>query len=127
MTNIRRRSRFRRELIGKQPQESLTFASLGSRLASFKYTPDPDLESKYRLENTKSLFIGACSKCTVHSASTFLKDSLSNFASMQNSLEGRSTEPLKASFIFTEIDFEEEISKHRYVKYEIFIYVTQSY
>ena len=120
MANFRRRSRFRRELIEKQPQESLTFTSLGSRLASFKYQPDPDLECKYRLENTKPIFIGACTKCTLHSASTFLKESLSNFAQMQNSLEeegdeGR-TEPSKASLPLAEIDFRQEISNHRYVR-----------
>ena len=120
MSNFRRRSRFRRELIEKQPQESLTFASLGSRLAAFKYAPDPELESKHRLENCGNIFIGACSKCTVHSASTFLKDSLSNFACMQNSLEGRNTttEPSKASSLPAEIDFQEEISNHRYVRCE---------
>lgn len=118
MANFRRRSRFRRELIEKQPQESLTFTSLGSRLASFKYQPDPDLECKYRLENTKPIFIGACTKCTLHSSSTFLKESLSNFAQMQNSLEedeGR-TEPSKASLPLAEIDFQREISNHRYVR-----------
>ena len=134
MANFRRRSRFRRELIEKQsPQESLTFTSLGSRLASFKYQPDPDLECKYRLENTKAIFMGACAKCTLHSSSTFLKESLSNFAPMQNSLEGRCTEqPSKASSSqyvpLAEIDFQQEISNHRYVRCgEMFTYANKSF
>ena len=89
----RRTVRFRREINGRGDRNRLNEdpdslnSKLGRRLAGFKAQPDSDLGQQFSLNRSRPLFIGACSRCTIHSGATFFPDSIYNFAALKNSLQ----------------------------------------
>ena len=111
------RSRFRREKLTDQLEEqqnSMFCSTLGQKLATFKTSPDPDLEQKFNLVRSRPLFIGACATCTVFSNATYLPESVYNFTAVQDSLVGNvSKQELHSKFV---IDFRESFQNNEYVK-----------
>ena len=112
------RSRFRREKLSdqlEQEQNSMFCSTLGQKLATFKTSPDPDLEQKFNLVRSRPLFIGACATCTVFSNATYLPESVYNFTAVQDSLIGdvESKPELHSRFV---IDFRESFQNNEYVK-----------
>lgn len=100
----RRNTRFRREINSRGGRNKLNEepegldSKLGRKLAAFKAQPDSDLAQQFSLSRSRPLFIGACSRCSIHSGATFFPDSIYNYSALKDALHGNPKEARKVCF-----------------------------